>query len=90
LIKAKLAEEYLFSGEFDVCVTSYEMILLEKSVFKKFAWHYVIIDEAHRIKNENSMLSQIMRLFIRFASSPSSFFISFCSRITSTAKTVFW
>jgi len=64
LPQAKLADEYLFSGEFDVCITSYEMILLEKSLFKKFAWHYIVIDEAHRIKNENSMLSQIMRLFV--------------------------
>jgi hypothetical protein len=25
--------------------------------------HYIVIDEAHRIKNENSMLAQIVRLF---------------------------
>jgi len=39
------------------------MVLMEKSVFKKFAWHCLVIDEAHRIKNENSTLSQIVRLF---------------------------
>ena len=35
-------------------VTSYEMILKEKALFKKFEWRYLVIDEAHRIKNEKS------------------------------------
>ena len=30
------------------------MVIREKVVFKKFAWRYIIIDEAHRIKNEKS------------------------------------
>ncbi|QQP55261.1 Chromatinremodeling complex ATPase chain Iswilike, partial [Caligus rogercresseyi] len=33
----------------------------EKSVFKKFTWRYMVIDEAHRIKNEESKLSLIVR-----------------------------
>lgn len=44
----------LLPGEWDVCVTSYEMLIKEKSVFKKFNWRYLVIDEAHRIKNEKS------------------------------------
>ena len=44
-------------------VTSYEMVIMEKSALRKFAWRYIIIDEAHRIKNENSLLSKTMRLF---------------------------
>ncbi|KAG0181723.1 hypothetical protein DFQ29_007389, partial [Apophysomyces sp. BC1021] len=48
---------------FEVCITSYEICLLEKTQFKKIAWQYIVIDEAHRIKNENSMLSQIVRAF---------------------------
>ena len=50
-------------GEWDVCVTSYEMAIREKSVFKKFNWRYLVIDEAHRIKNEKSKLSEIVREF---------------------------
>ncbi|NWW30520.1 SMCA1 protein, partial [Panurus biarmicus] len=49
--------------EWDVCVTSYEMVIKEKSVFKKFNWRYLVIDEAHRIKNEKSKLSEIVREF---------------------------
>ena len=33
--------------------------LQEKTFFRKFHWRYIIIDEAHRIKNENSRLSQV-------------------------------
>jgi len=42
-------------------VTSYEGILKEKGVLSKIAWKYLIIDEAHRIKNENSSLSKVVR-----------------------------
>jgi superfamily II DNA or RNA helicase len=44
---------------FDVVITSYEMVIKEKNHFKKFHWRYIIIDEAHRIKNENSRLSLV-------------------------------
>ena len=37
------------------------MILIEKAAFKKFNWRYLVIDEAHRIKNENSKLSEMVR-----------------------------
>ncbi|KAJ8871780.1 hypothetical protein PR048_028120 [Dryococelus australis] len=53
----------LMPGNWDVCVTSYEMVIKEKSVFKKFNWRYMVIDEAHRIKNEKSKLSEIVREF---------------------------
>lgn len=55
--------EVMMPGDWDVCVTSYEMCIREKSVFKKFNWRYLIIDEAHRIKNEKSKLSEILREF---------------------------
>lgn len=55
--------DVMMPGEWDVCVTSYEMVIKEKSVFKKFIWRYIVIDEAHRIKNEKSKLSEIVREF---------------------------
>ncbi|KAF2801049.1 hypothetical protein K505DRAFT_43387 [Melanomma pulvis-pyrius CBS 109.77] len=61
--RATLIQDRLVDEKFDVCITSYEMILREKSHLKKFAWEYIIIDEAHRIKNEESSLAQIIRLF---------------------------
>ncbi|PSN73459.1 hypothetical protein BS50DRAFT_568994 [Corynespora cassiicola Philippines] len=61
--RAELIQDRLIDEKFDVCITSYEMILREKSHLKKFAWEYIIVDEAHRIKNEESSLAQIIRLF---------------------------
>ncbi|KAL1806641.1 ISWI chromatin-remodeling complex ATPase CHR11-like [Daucus carota subsp. sativus] len=58
-----IREELLVAGKFDVCVTSFEMAIKEKTVLRRFSWRYIIIDEAHRIKNENSLLSKTMRLF---------------------------
>jgi len=61
--RAKLVKEKLLNVDFEVCITSYEICLLEKAQFRKLSWRYIIIDEAHRIKNENSALSQIVREF---------------------------
>ncbi|KAF2196634.1 hypothetical protein GQ43DRAFT_404684 [Delitschia confertaspora ATCC 74209] len=58
-----LINEHLQDEKFDVCITSYEMILREKSHLKKFAWEYIIIDEAHRVKNEESSLAKEIRMF---------------------------
>ena len=54
-------------GEWDVCVTSYEVVIKEKSVFKKFHWRYLVIDEAHRIKNEKSKVSQFSIYLLSFS-----------------------
>jgi SWI/SNF-related matrix-associated actin-dependent regulator of chromatin subfamily A member 5 len=45
-----------------VVIASNESCLIEACTLKKFKWRYVIIDEAHRIKNENSSLSKLVRL----------------------------
>jgi SWI/SNF-related matrix-associated actin-dependent regulator of chromatin subfamily A member 5 len=47
--------------KFDVLVTSYEGALKEKGKLGKIGFKYLIIDEAHRIKNENSSLSLAVR-----------------------------
>jgi len=48
--------------KFDVLVSSYEGVLKEKSKLSNINWKYLIIDEAHRIKNENSSLSKVVRI----------------------------
>ena len=53
-LKQRIIQEEILPGEWNVVVTSYEMILREKATFKKFNWRYMVIDEAHRIKNEKS------------------------------------
>ena len=60
--RARIVQEELLTGKFDVCVTSYEGTLKEASALKKIQWSYLMIDEAHRVKNVKSSLSQTVRL----------------------------
>ncbi|KRX43183.1 Lymphocyte-specific helicase [Trichinella murrelli] len=46
---------------FPVVVTTYEKLIRDKRIFMKTFWRYMIIDEGHRIKNSNSVLSLILR-----------------------------
>ncbi|KAG7665760.1 ISW2 [[Candida] subhashii] len=62
-LRQDVIQNKLLTADFDVLITSYEMVIREKSQLKKFKWEYIIVDEAHRIKNEESSLSQIIRLF---------------------------
>lgn len=62
--RAEIIANRLIPQDFDVCVTSYEICLIEKSALKKFSFEYIIIDEAHRIKNVDSLLAQIVRAFM--------------------------
>ncbi|KAL3815904.1 hypothetical protein ACHAXA_005752 [Cyclostephanos tholiformis] len=47
----------------DVCVTTYEVANTERKALSRFAWKYLIIDEAHRLKNEASIFSTTVRAF---------------------------
>jgi SWI/SNF-related matrix-associated actin-dependent regulator of chromatin subfamily A member 5 len=56
-----MVRDELMSGEFDVILTTYEVVILERAALRKFSWCYILIDEAHRIKNEKSALSREVR-----------------------------
>jgi len=47
----------------DVCVTTYEVCNFDKNCLSKWAWRYLIIDEAHRLKNEASQFSKTIRMY---------------------------
>ncbi|KAL7579857.1 hypothetical protein ACA910_004869 [Epithemia clementina (nom. ined.)] len=49
--------------KWNIVVTTYEVCNIEKTVLSKFAWSYLIIDEAHRLKNEDSAFSKTIRQF---------------------------
>mmetsp|Transcript_33915 Transcript_33915/g.55017 ORF Transcript_33915/g.55017 Transcript_33915/m.55017 type:complete len:933 (+) Transcript_33915:210-3008(+) len=57
LIQRMLSED----RDWGVVVTTYEMLNREKGKFSKVDWHYIIVDEAHRLKNENSLFSVNLR-----------------------------
>ncbi|KAI8079061.1 SNF2 family N-terminal domain-containing protein [Gilbertella persicaria] len=48
---------------FHVCITSYQLVLQDQNVFRRKAWHYLILDEAHHIKNFRSQRWQVLLNF---------------------------
>jgi len=59
--RAEQLRTELVAGEFDVCITTYEVVRIERSAFLKFKWRYMVMDEAHSIKNEQSRLALTVR-----------------------------
>lgn len=57
----ELISKYLQPGRFDVCLTSYEGVNICLNDLRRFTFKYIVVDEAHKIKNEEAMVSQNMR-----------------------------
>ena len=51
----------IMKHKFEVVITSYEGVNICITKLKKIKWELLIIDEAHRIKNENALLSRNVR-----------------------------
>ncbi|KAL6244606.1 swr1 complex component [Rhinocladiella similis] len=54
---------WMTDDSFNVCVTSYQLVLQDANSFKRRRWHYMILDEAHNIKNFRSERWQTMMTF---------------------------
>lgn len=64
LIKNKLIIDKNNNNQFnqlkwDILICSYDIAMIEKSVLKKINFNYIIIDEAHRLKNDASKIQQL-------------------------------
>ena len=46
--------------KWNVWITSYQLVVNDQQVFKRKAWHYMILDEAHNIKNFQSVRWQTL------------------------------
>ncbi|XP_043698227.1 probable ATP-dependent DNA helicase CHR12 [Telopea speciosissima] len=55
-----MREEYSGDGKFNVMITHYDLIMRDKSFLKKIQWHYMIVDEGHRLKNHESALARTL------------------------------
>lgn len=40
---------------FDVLLTTYDIALLDQDFLAQIPWHYVVVDEAQRLKNPSSV-----------------------------------
>jgi helicase SWR1 len=54
---------WLTEDTWNVVITSYQLVLQDQQVFKRRQWHYMILDEAHNIKNFQSQRWQTMLTF---------------------------
>ncbi|KAL9086910.1 MAG: hypothetical protein Q9165_006916 [Trypethelium subeluteriae] len=50
-------------NRYNVVITSYQLILQDHQAFRIRSWHYLILDEAHNIKNFNSQRWQVLLRF---------------------------
>lgn len=49
--------------KFHVWITSYQIVLADHKIFKRRSWHYMVLDEAHNIKNFRSQRWQTLLMF---------------------------
>ncbi|RUP42852.1 SNF2 family N-terminal domain-containing protein [Jimgerdemannia flammicorona] len=50
-------------NSFHVCITSYQLVCQDQNIFRRKAWHFLILDEAHNIKNFRSQRWQVLLNF---------------------------
>ena len=65
LIKNKITykKDQATELEWDVLICSYDIAMIERAVIRKIKWNYIIVDEAHRLKNDSSKFARIAREF---------------------------
>jgi ATP-dependent helicase STH1/SNF2 len=48
------------SFQFNVLLTTYEYIMKDKHILRKYDWQYIIVDEGHRMKNAQSKFAMTL------------------------------
>uniref|UniRef100_A0A803KZC0 ATP-dependent helicase BRM n=1 Tax=Chenopodium quinoa TaxID=63459 RepID=A0A803KZC0_CHEQI len=56
--RAKLFSQEVCAMKFNVLVTTYEFIMYDRSKLSKIDWKYIVIDEAQRMKDRESVLAR--------------------------------
>nr|XP_023656657.1 chromodomain-helicase-DNA-binding protein 1-like [Paramormyrops kingsleyae] len=61
--RAELRRELIQGRSFHVLLTSYELCLKDSSFLERWQWKVLVVDEAHRLKNQNSLLHRTLTQF---------------------------
>ncbi|XP_016127586.1 chromodomain-helicase-DNA-binding protein 1-like [Sinocyclocheilus grahami] len=61
--RAELQKELRNNQHFHVLLTTYEMCLKDARYLKSWKWKILVVDEAHRLKNQESLLHQTLKEF---------------------------
>ncbi|KAF9228453.1 hypothetical protein BS17DRAFT_339377 [Gyrodon lividus] len=64
--RKELRQGWYNKHHFNVCVTSYTLASRDAHIFKRKTWYYMILDEAHMIKNFKSQRWNILLMFRSF------------------------
>lgn len=51
------------NGDFQVLLTTFDYIIIDRPILSRVKWTYMIIDEGHRMKNASSKLSTVLRQY---------------------------
>uniref|UniRef100_A0A8C6E872 Chromodomain-helicase-DNA-binding protein 1-like n=1 Tax=Moschus moschiferus TaxID=68415 RepID=A0A8C6E872_MOSMO len=61
--RACLQQDLKQESRFHVLLTTYEICLKDASFLKSFPWSVLVVDEAHRLKNQSSLLHKTLSEF---------------------------
>nr|XP_021488003.1 chromodomain-helicase-DNA-binding protein 1-like isoform X3 [Meriones unguiculatus] len=61
--RARLQQDIRQESRFHVLLTTYEICLKDASFLKTFSWSVLAVDEAHRLKNQSSLLHRTLSEF---------------------------
>jgi len=60
----QLSSSVMARCEFDICISTYEVAVSKNaSCLRGFAWRYFVLDEGHRVKNENTLCHKALSGF---------------------------
>ncbi|KAM0286261.1 hypothetical protein ACHAQH_000990 [Verticillium albo-atrum] len=59
----KQQQDKIRQGRFQVLLTTYEYIIKDRPILSKIKWFHMIIDEGHRMKNQNSKLTATIQQY---------------------------
>ncbi|KAL8515275.1 hypothetical protein ACS0TY_014113 [Phlomoides rotata] len=55
-----MREDLTGEGKFNVLITHYDLIIRDKAFLRKTHWHYLVVDEGHRLKNFDCVLARTL------------------------------